>query len=403
MNYLKSSTDIYKYISNDKNVVIYGAGNYGRILYWYLYDILKSKKEIMVAVTNSDEDNIGISEVLNQKNYIVIIAASNLNAHEMLEVAAKQDFAAIGIMTEDLYAELICKKRELNYSRSGFYSRIEEQEKRFLRFQKQPRFEYMVLNILNHCNLRCKGCDHFACIAEPYLVSYEAIEKEIIRISEITKGHITKIGIMGGEPLLHPELLKILACVRAYFPNTILRLTSNGILMNQQKQEFWDVCRENKIVLVVTKYPLKTDYKKMEEIARKNNVQFEYYQGTGGDAIKTSCKKTINPKGDNNPVESFYKCDVANYGNFLMEGKMYCCPFVGSAHIFNEKFGDVLEVTEEDYIDIYSPDITYDNLLEFSARAHQFCRYCDVDRRDYGLKWEITKQTPYEWLIEEGI
>lgn len=398
---LNTCKDIYKFISNDKNIVIYGAGNYGQILFWYLRDILKSAKTIIIAETNSQKDIVSIHEIEKKENYSIFVAASEKYADEMLSIVKKYSFANIGIISEDLYAELICKKREINFTHNDQINMINTLEKKISKFQKQPRYEYVVLNILNHCNLRCKGCDHFACIAEPYFVSYESVKKEVERLSEITCGHITKIGIMGGEPLLHPDLLKILKSVRYFFPNTILRLTSNGILLNQQNQRFWDTCRDNNIIIVVTKYPLRIDFEKIEETAKKNDVKLQYYEGTGGDTIKTSFKKTINPKGDLNPNESFMKCNISNYGNFLMEGKMYCCPFAGNVHIFNKKYGYNLEVTEEDYINIYDSNVSYDKLLEFSARSHQFCRYCDVDHREYGLIWETSKQNPYEWLIEE--
>ncbi|MDF2484243.1 MAG: radical protein [Herbinix sp.] len=404
MKNINTCEDLYATLLHEKRIVIYGAGEYGRVIRWFLNTPIFEKKDICYAVTDPKDETIrGIDEFVIDKDHIfVLVTVSKLHMDAMIEEVEKRGFTRNAAITDELYYAISYKKMENNRLEQHFIKNINNAQIGNMKLQKQPRYPYMVLNILNHCNLRCQGCDHFACIADKYFVPYEAIERELARLNELTKGKISQVGIMGGEPLLHPDLLKILVCARKFLPETTLRLTTNGLLLNSQKQEFWDICHENNIVIVNTKYPLKTDYERIERIAAENKVRYMYFEGTGGETIKKSFKKTLDVNGLQNPVESFMKCSVSNYGNFLMEGKMYGCPFAGNMYIFNKKYGNEISISEDDYIDIYDENMTYEKMLEFASKPHPICRYCDVANWKYDIDWARTKQDKYEWLPHEN-
>ena len=277
--------------------------------------------------------------------------------------------------------------------------RLEQQKESMLRFVPRPCLEYMVLNILDHCNLRCKGCDHFACIADEYYVSYESICKDLDRMAELFHGdYINQIAVMGGEPLLHPEITKILKAVRERFPYTIIRLTTNGLLLLKQDQEFWKVCRENDVTIVNTKYPINLDFAGMKGKAETEGVSFMYFEDTGDEVVKKSFKKSINLKGNSNPVVSFANCHISNYGNFLMEGKFFGCPFsCQSYRIFNKKYNQNLRLTEKDYLDIYKVK-DMQEVLDFCAKPRPYCRYC-VGKTAIS-DWSRSEQKMSEWVDE---
>lgn len=269
----------------------------------------------------------------------------------------------------------------------------------YQRFIPRPCYELLIINILDHCNLRCKGCDHFACIADPYFVPYETIKRDVERISKIFHGdYIMQFGVMGGEPLLHPDLLEILKVIRSQFENARISVYTNGILLMKQKKEFWRVLRENNIGIMQTHYPIHLDFKGIAERAKNENVIYDYYQFTGE---KKLFKKVVNLKGTGDPVESFAKCHISNYGNFLMEGKLYGCPFsCQSNRIFNKKFNQNLRMTEMDYLDIYKEN-DMQKFFSFSAKPKFYCRYCDGLREN--ILWERSKGQIEEWAEEVRI
>ena len=330
---------------------------------------------------------------------------------EMQEV--KESLKQISARQAELSAEIASERAKLEDVRREIVSvkdtakqqanllkcnndRIQNLQNGLQRTIPQPRLSYFVLNILDHCNLRCRGCDHFAAIAEKRFVALDDIVRDLKKMSELTEAGVTRIGVMGGEPLLHPQLKGILTETRKYFPQTRIELVSNGLLMNQQDDSFWNTCRENRICIVVTKYPLNLDFDKMEKTAREQNVDFSYY-GNTGEAIKTSYKMPLDPDGQQNPIENFWNCYHANHLPLLMEGKFYPCTVAPNVRHFNKKFGTDMQPEEGDYLDIHKLDNIYE-LYQFLATPKPFCRYCKTKERSFGHPWGRSEQKKEEWL-----
>ena len=269
-----------------------------------------------------------------------------------------------------------------------------------LRLLPQPRLSYFVLNILDHCNLRCKGCDHFACIAEERYVSLVDIQRDVQRMSELMHGSVTRIGVMGGEPLLHPDLLKILVVTRAAFPHTLIQLVTNGLLLLRQSEEFWTCCHENNITIVNTKYPINLDYDRIQQTASEHHVKFEFY-GKTGEVQKTSYKMPMDIKGKQDPKKSFLTCYHANSLPLLMEGKLYPCTVAPNSVHFNKRFGTAMEIESGDFIDIHQAQ-SAEEVFAFLSKPKPFCRYCITSKRSFGHKWERSKQQMSEWTLEGG-
>lgn len=274
--------------------------------------------------------------------------------------------------------------------------RLHRFERGIKRFTPQSRLDYFVLNILDHCNLRCRGCDHFACIAEERFVSVEGIKNDVVRLSELLHGAVTSISVMGGEPLLHPDLLEILSATRAAFPNTEIDVHTNGLLLLKMSEDFWKCCRENNIGIINTKYPINQDYEGMQRKAAEYNVRFKF-MGKTGTIEKTSYKNPLDLEGRQNAALSFWECYHANHCVFLEDGKLYTCTVAPTAWIFNKKFGTHLELEPGDYLDIYAAQ-SAGEVYRFLAAPKPFCRYCAVSKRTTGYPWGRSKQEMSEWL-----
>jgi hypothetical protein len=264
------------------------------------------------------------------------------------------------------------------------------------RLMPQNQLAYFVLNILDHCNLKCKGCDHFASIAEERFVSPDNIKKDLAQISKILKGDFPRIGVMGGEPLLHPQLKEILISARLFFPKSLIELVTNGILLLKQDEDFWRTCREQNIVIANTKYPINLDYKTMKEVSASHGVIFEHSRGTEK-FPRYSYKKTLDIEGNQNPIESFTGCFGDNMYPLLMEGKLYGCTVAPNVRHFNKRFGTDMQLEGGDFLDIHRVE-KVSELFTFIGSPKPFCRYCDVRNRSFGHKWERSKQEISEWV-----
>ncbi len=148
-----------------------------------------------------------------------------------------------------------------------------EQENQLLKkFVPKSFLDYVEIHLVEHCNLNCAGCTHFCPLAEEAYLDIETFSKDLNRLADLTNRQVGKIRLMGGEPLLHPELNKFMEKARGFFPNTKISVVTNGILLNKQSQKFWDCCRENDILITISGYPIKLDYDFIKNKAKENNV-----------------------------------------------------------------------------------------------------------------------------------
>lgn len=257
----------------------------------------------------------------------------------------------------------------------------------------QQHLDYFCIHIVGECNLRCKGCDHFSPLAKGEYLLLSDFEKDFKRLSELTDSHVRRIGLMGGEPLLHPELTKFFPVARKYFPNSEIQLVTNGILLSSQKEDFWLGIRENDITIMVTKYPININLEKILEQVKKYKVRFSYYNNPKEE--KTSYKIPLDVEGKQNAETNFKNCFHSNKLCFLGNGKLYPCTVAPNVYRFNEAFD--YNLPTKGGVDIYEVS-TEDELLENLAKPLEMCKYCDVKNREYNLRWERSKKDISEWL-----
>ena len=77
----------------------------------------------------------------------------------------------------------------------------------------------------------------------------------------------------GGEPLLHPDLTKIIYFCRECFPTGLIKIFTNGTLLLRQEENFWKACRDCKIILWITHYPISIQIDKIRQRARSYGVE----------------------------------------------------------------------------------------------------------------------------------
>ena len=82
------------------------------------------------------------------------------------------------------------------------------------------------IHVVEHCNLNCSGCNHFSSLAKEEYLQPEQFEKDMKRLAELSKDYFT-IKILGGEPLLHPNITAFFEISRKYFPSTPIQITTN--------------------------------------------------------------------------------------------------------------------------------------------------------------------------------
>lgn len=249
--------------------------------------------------------------------------------------------------------------------------------------------------LAEHCNLNCAGCDHFSPLAEQAFADFEETERDFDRLSSLFHGHAKEIRLLGGEPLLHPELIKFIKMARVKFPDADIVIITNGIRLLNQQDEFWIACKDNNIIISPTKYPIPIDFEAIEKHAAKYGVRYQYY-GDSAKFVKELYLPKLDIEGMQNGIKNFLLCTRANRCVYLQHGRMYTCSLAPTAQHFNKYFGKNLKENTYDSIDIYKANSSQE-VMEFLAKPIPFCRYCMVEETRYGLRWCQSKRVIQEW------
>ena len=130
------------------------------------------------------------------------------------------DFALRMLRSTDLR---LIWKFAYNFGYKGMRS-VEKFKARLKQGVHFPPFLY--ISITNGCNLRCQGC--WVDVDKPQsVISFEAMDRLIAN----AKRHGNSFfGILGGEPFLHPELLRILNA----HPDCYFQIFTNGQLITDE-------------------------------------------------------------------------------------------------------------------------------------------------------------------------
>ena len=99
------------------------------------------------------------------------------------------------------------------------------------------RIKRLDFNIAYACNLACKGCISLSDFDRRGVESLKDVEDQCKTWSKILDPSV--ISIFGGEPLLHPRIGKVLDAIRKHWPNSQIRLITNGYLLKKYDPEMW--------------------------------------------------------------------------------------------------------------------------------------------------------------------
>ena len=157
--------------------------------------------------------------------------------------------------------------------------RLQKIENKFKKFDLSNKYfpdftiSSLEVHIAEHCNLNCQCCNHYSPLAKEEFLDINIFEKDLNRLSQLTNGNISYLKLLGGEPLLCPNLIDYFQTARKYFPNSNIVLMTNAILLNKCDDNFYEALRKYDIEICLTKYPLKIDFKAIEKKFKKEKCK----------------------------------------------------------------------------------------------------------------------------------
>ena len=250
-------------------------------------------------------------------------------------------------------------------------SRLVQVFKTFSDRSKRPL--HIEFNLTDYCNLNCKGCSHYSPVAPEEYESLESLERSMKCIASAKNlDLIESVYLIGGETLLYPSITAAMLLARRYFPKAKISIFTNGILIPKLDEEFWKVCRQTDSVMAITRYPLRVDYDRLEEICRKKGVKAEIF---GDRSLKDSFfKLPLDPEKKQNPKLSHLRC--CSFGCITVDnGRIFPCSQSACVRHLNNRFGTDFKWKKGDYIEVQDLGDSR-RLLKLRNRPVPFCGYC---------------------------
>ena len=274
---------------------------------------------------------------------------------------------------------------------------IEEERRRNEQLHTSVKKGYRIeVNIVKHCNLNCKGCDHFSPVSEPDFMPLDVFEKDMKELNRLFGQIEGEFRILGGEPLLNPEIDKFIETTRNNLPKATIFVSTNGILLKKMSDTFYDTCKKADVGIEVTKYPIKMDYDELGDWIRQKGLRYSYIGAS--ESGRELWHFPLDVEGRQKPAENFKGCRNANFCWTLEEGKLYTCSIAPNLKVFEKRFHKGIKLSEEDGIDIYKTKDALE-VAQMMARPMRCCRYCDVKHRTYDYPWEVSKKDIKEWTL----
>lgn len=314
-------------------------------------------------------DNLEQLVILNNKVSILILEAPIFITKYSMQLK-KQGIETIYILDKfDIESGVINNIREFS-------------------LMKKPLIGYIEVNLVNHCNLKCKGCTHFSNICDKYEISIGQLKNDMDKLSNLV--NVDLIRLMGGEPLLHSELAEILSIVRKYFPDSKIALVSNGLLISNMDEKLIESINNNDIFFNISLY--QPTYKIADKIMKfLNDKNIKFFFGNGckqkdETLLISEFHTCLTLQKTNNPEKANNLC-YGKYFPFVKDGFISRCSYPLLIQYLNEKCNSSFEITKNDFkpIDGFKNG---DELIEYLDNFCDFCAYC-TDKKLKRFEWKI--------------
>ena len=242
--------------------------------------------------------------------------------------------------------------------------------------EKKKVLPYIEYIITNNCNFKCDNCILFMPIYKKKSnVSFENIKKDIdILFDKIDELYTFRI--VGGEPLLHPNLCEILEYISHKYRNKIteFELITNGSIMFNNK--LINIIKEYDIFVHISNYTNEIDYsKKVDKLIYVFNENIIKYENALPD--KWGWKKVCHPAKSNDiqDIKALFN-NCLTHCRGLSDGKVFFCSMHNSAI----KSGHYMKIKRDDYINL-NEEIDISEIIDFesgkiSKGYVSFCENC---------------------------
>lgn len=394
----------------NERIFLWGAGKIGSVV---AYALQKQGIEF-VAFIDSARDKQGTTycnhKIVSpeefykeEKDVLVICSCAFPNIlNELIKKGYSKAYAPVFLLKEIDFIEY---KGELNVE---YAMRITEGAIRnyILYFNPIENKSRLLFAITDKCSLRCKNCDGYMPYhTNPQNDSYNNIIISYERIIEVCR-YVDKIDIFGGEPLVHPEIDKIVKFFVDDKRCDNIFIITNGTIVPSSK--LLDILKSSKCTVRISDYGnLSSKKNKLIEIFNSEKIKYEITNYQYWDKVPQI--QTTNETDEQ--LDSKFDACLANVLFYIKNGKMFNCVFTMAISSLQE---ELIPNFDKNYVELIKgkPETIEENIKKFmqstySKKHIDACQYCPGSHcLQFEDKQPVAEQAdgilPIENLFKDG-
>jgi len=223
-------------------------------------------------------------------------------------------------------------------------------------------------HIVDHCNLSCAECCSLSPLLPRWFASPEDLKRDLAIASTFLAPAIFKL--VGGEPLLHPQIATMakIAAESAIAPR--ISLTTNGLMLGKMEDDLW----RNLDAMTVSLYPQPQLPKSLiagaQEQAARFDVELNWKQQDQFVLMNTDGRRADTEE----TAAIFTRCWLRERCHMIRNGTFYTC--TRPPHM-QTLLGEDASFSEDGF-SLTAPEADADGLLAYLRREHplEACAYC---------------------------
>jgi organic radical activating enzyme len=259
----------------------------------------------------------------------------------------------------------------------------------------RPAIEF---NLTEHCNLSCTHCDHASSVMPTKFADLNSFTRDIDVLSTALQAREFKF--VGGEPLLHPQLLDFLKVAKDTQIANRLVLVTNGVLLHKAPDELWELI-DGMWISIYPGVKYRFDWDWVQQKADEHGI-FVWRKETPEFAERSLIEEIASEEF----VQMvFQNCDLTHLESChtVYEGRYYIC----SPSVWTQPRLALRGITfanrEADSVAIHDNPNLYadlDNLIR-TQKPLEACRYCLGSWARHTPNQQLTRRGAVEFLARK--
>lgn len=174
-------------------------------------------------------------------------------------------------------------------------------------------------HIVDHCNLTCAECCSLSPLLPTWYATADSVADDLRRAVKVLNPAVFKL--VGGEPLLHPQLVDVIRAVRESGIAPVVSVTTNGLKLGDMSDAFWQAVD----ALTISRYP-------KPQLAPELIAHVEAQAARFGVRLNWKVQNTFSTMNRAQPTDDldearriYHDCWIRERCHMIRDGMFYTC------------------------------------------------------------------------------